>query len=59
MTGIAFLELTTTARSIAAVTFRDVEMLSVIAVTYLVLVWSLSLGIRLLERHLALPEEAR
>jgi hypothetical protein len=24
-----------------------------------VLVWSLSLGIRLLERHLALPEEAR
>jgi ABC-type amino acid transport system permease subunit len=34
-------------------------MLSVIAVTYLVLVWSLSLGIRLLERHLALPEEAR
>jgi ABC-type amino acid transport system permease subunit len=58
MTGIAFLELTTTARSIAAVTFRDVEMLSVIAVTYLVLVWSLSLGIRLLERHLALPEEA-
>jgi His/Glu/Gln/Arg/opine family amino acid ABC transporter permease subunit len=59
MTGIAFAELTTTARSIAAVTFRDVEMLSVIAVTYLVLVWSLSLGIRLLERHLALPEEAR
>jgi polar amino acid transport system permease protein len=59
MTAIGFLELTTTARSIAAATFRDVEMLSVIAVVYLVLVWSLSLGIRLLERHLALPEEAR
>jgi His/Glu/Gln/Arg/opine family amino acid ABC transporter permease subunit len=59
MTAIGFLELTSTARSIAAVTFRDVEMLSVIAVTYLVLVWGLSFGIRLLERHLALPEEAR
>jgi His/Glu/Gln/Arg/opine family amino acid ABC transporter permease subunit len=59
MTAIGFEELTTTARSIAAVTFRDVEMLSVIAVVYLVLVWSLSLLIRMLEGHLALPEEAR
>jgi His/Glu/Gln/Arg/opine family amino acid ABC transporter permease subunit len=59
MTAIGFLELTTTARSIAAATFRDVEMLSVIAVVYLVLVWSLSFGIRLVERHLALPEDAR
>jgi polar amino acid transport system permease protein len=59
MTAIGFEELTTTARSIAAVTFRDVEMLSVIAVVYLVLVWSLSLLIRMVEGHLALPEEAR
>jgi polar amino acid transport system permease protein len=59
MTAIGFQELTTTARSIAAVTFRDVEMLSVIAVVYLALVWSLSLVIRTVERHLALPEEAR
>jgi His/Glu/Gln/Arg/opine family amino acid ABC transporter permease subunit len=59
MYGIGFLELTTTARSIAAATFRDIEMDSVIAVIYLALVWTLSLAIRLLERHLALPEEAR
>jgi His/Glu/Gln/Arg/opine family amino acid ABC transporter permease subunit len=59
MTAIGFMELTTTARSIAAITFRDVEMLSVIAVVYLALVWSLSFTIRVLERHLALPEEAR
>ena len=59
MTAIGFMELTTTARSIAAISFRDVEMLSVIAVVYLVLVGTLSLSIRMLERHLALPEEAR
>ena len=59
MTAIGFTELTTTARSISAATFRDVEMLSVTAVVYLVLVWTLSLFIRLLERHLALPEDAR
>ena len=59
MTAIGFPELTTTARSISAVTFRDVEMLSVIAVVYLSLVWALSFSIRVLERRLALPEEAR
>jgi polar amino acid transport system permease protein len=59
MTAIGFPELTTTARSIAAATFRDVEMLSVTAAIYLALVWALSLLIRLLERHLALPEDAR
>ena len=59
MTAIGFTELTTTARSISAATFRDVEMLSVTAAIYLVLVWTLSLLIRALERHLALPEEAR
>jgi ABC-type amino acid transport system permease subunit len=31
-------------------------MLSVLALTYLALVWGLSALIRLLERHLALPE---
>jgi His/Glu/Gln/Arg/opine family amino acid ABC transporter permease subunit len=59
MTAIGFSELTTTARSIAAETFRDVEMLTVTAAVYLVLVWALSLLIRILERHLALPEQAR
>jgi His/Glu/Gln/Arg/opine family amino acid ABC transporter permease subunit len=59
MTAIGFMELTTTARSISASNFRDVEMLTVVAVTYLVIVWGLSLVIRAIERHLALPEEAR
>jgi polar amino acid transport system permease protein len=56
MTAIGFYELTTTARSISAQNFRDVEMLATIAVTYLVIVWALSGLVRLLERHLAVPE---
>jgi polar amino acid transport system permease protein len=53
MTGIAFGELTSTSRSIAAADFKDVEMLTTVGVTYLVLVWSLSALVRVLERHLA------
>jgi polar amino acid transport system permease protein len=53
MTAIGFQELTTTSRSISASNFKDVEMLSTVAVVYLVLVWSLSGLIRLLERRLA------
>src|SRR5213595_1682194 len=37
--AIGFPELTTTARSIAAATFRDVEMNATLAVVYLALVW--------------------
>ena len=59
MTAIGFPELTNVARSIAAVTFRDAEMLLMTAVIYLALVWTLSAGIRLLEGHLALPEDVR
>src|SRR5438067_564542 len=44
---------------LAAVTFRGAEMLLVTAVIYLALVWTLSAGIRLLEGHLALPEDVR
>jgi polar amino acid transport system permease protein len=51
--AIGFPELTTTARSIAAATFRDVEMNSMLAVVYLALVWSLSIGVRQLERRLS------
>jgi len=58
MTAIGFQELTTTSRSISAANFRDVEMLATVAVTYLVIVWMLSGVVRLLERHLALPERA-
>src|SRR5262245_57794615 len=56
MTAIGFTELTTTARSISAQNFRDVELLAVVAVKSLVIVWTLSGLIRLLERHLAIPE---
>ena len=58
MTAIGFPELTNVARSIAAFTFRDFEMLSVVAVVYLALVWLLSLGLRVIEGYLALPKEA-
>jgi His/Glu/Gln/Arg/opine family amino acid ABC transporter permease subunit len=53
MTAIGFEELTTTSRSISASNFRDVEMLTTVAVVYLVLVWSLSAVVRVLERRLA------
>ena len=56
MTAIGFAELTNVARSIAAYTFRDAEMLIVTAIGYLALVWTLSALIRLLEGRLALPE---
>ena len=58
MTAIGYAELTNTAYSIASVTFRDLEMYSVLGATYLVLVWSLSGLIRLVERRLAIPEYA-
>ena len=58
MTAIGYAELTNTAYSIASVTFRDLEMYTVLGATYLVLVWSLSGLIRLVERRLAIPEYA-
>ena len=56
---IAYPELTKTALEIQALTLQTIETFSVLAVTYLIIVWSLSASIRLIERHLALPEEAR
>ena len=56
---IAYPELTKTALDIQALTLQTIETFSVLAVTYLIIVWSLSASIRLLERHLALPEEAK
>ena len=58
MTAIGYAELTNTAYSIASVTFRDLEMYTVLGATYLALVWSLSGLIRLVERRLAIPEYA-
>jgi len=53
---IGYGELTTVANNIQALTFRTFEMFAVLAVVYLVLVWTLSALIRLLESRLALPE---
>ncbi|HSL64908.1 MAG TPA: amino acid ABC transporter permease [Gaiellaceae bacterium] len=53
---IGYPELTTTALNIAALTVETLEALTVLAVVYLALVWSLSALIRLLEARLALPE---
>ena len=58
LTAIGYPELTNTAYSIASVTFRDLEMYTVLGATYLALVWSLSGLIRLVERRLAIPEYA-
>ncbi len=54
---IAYPELTTTALQIQALTLETVETFTVLALTYLVLVWTMSALIRLLEVRLALPEE--
>src|SRR5919197_2509110 len=58
LTAIGYAELTNTAYSLESVTFRDTEMIVVIAITYLALVWLLSALIRALEAWLALPETA-
>ena len=54
---IGYPELTTTAINIANLTLETLEALTVLAVVYLALVWTLSAGIRRLETRLALPEE--
>jgi len=56
MLVIGYPELTSVASNIQAITFRTFEMFSVLAAAYLVIVWTLSALIRLLERRLALPE---
>jgi polar amino acid transport system permease protein len=52
---IAYPELTTVALQINALTLQTIETFAVLAFTYLILVWTLSALIRLLEGHLALP----
>jgi His/Glu/Gln/Arg/opine family amino acid ABC transporter permease subunit len=53
---ISYEELTTSALQINALTLETLETFTVLGVVYLTLVWGLSLAIRALERHLALPE---
>jgi len=55
---IAYPELTKTALDINALTLQTTETFAVLAVTYLIIVWSMSALIRVVERHLALPERA-
>jgi polar amino acid transport system permease protein len=52
---IGFSELTTTALNISNLTLETPEALTVLAVVYLAVVWSLSALIRLVESRLALP----
>ncbi len=56
---ISYQELTTTALNINALTLQTVETFTLLAVSYLVIVWTLSALIRLLESRLALPREGR
>ena len=55
---ISYPELTKTAYDINSATLQTLETFFVLGVVYLALVWTLSGLIRLLEAHLALPEEA-
>jgi polar amino acid transport system permease protein len=54
---IGYAELTTTSLNISNLTLQTTEALTVLAVVYLALVWTLSALIRLLESRLALPED--
>jgi polar amino acid transport system permease protein len=56
---VAYPELTKTALDIQALTLQTIETFTVLAVAYLMIVWTMSASIRVVERHLALPEEAR
>jgi polar amino acid transport system permease protein/polar amino acid transport system substrate-binding protein len=57
LTAIGYAELTNTAYSLESVTFRSTEVYATLGVMYLVVVWTLSAVIRLVEARLALPEE--
>jgi polar amino acid transport system permease protein len=56
--AIGYNELTTTVLNINALTLQTVEAFAVLGVVYLAIVWSMSIGLRVLENHLALPEKA-
>jgi His/Glu/Gln/Arg/opine family amino acid ABC transporter permease subunit len=53
---ISYEELTTSALQVNALTLETLETFTVLGAVYLSLVWSLSIVIRALESHLALPE---
>jgi ABC-type amino acid transport system permease subunit len=53
---IGYPELTTTALNISNLSLQTTQALTLLAIVYLALVWTLSALIRLLENRLALPE---
>jgi ABC-type amino acid transport system permease subunit len=55
---IGYAELTTTTLNISNLTLETPEALTVLAVVYLALVWTLSSLVRFLESRLALPERS-
>ena len=57
--AIGYPELTNTAYNLESILFQPLEIYVVLAVTYLVIVWAISLVIRLVEKRLRLPEERR
>jgi polar amino acid transport system permease protein len=57
--AIGFAELTNEAYRLESESFKALEIYTVLAVTYLAIVWALSAAIRGLEAHLRLPEERR
>ena len=57
--AIGFAELTNTAYNLDSLLFQPLEIYTVLALTYLAIVWMISIGIRLIEARLRLPEEAR
>jgi polar amino acid transport system permease protein len=56
---ISYPELTTTALQINALTLQTVETFTVLAVSYLAIVWTLSALIRMVEARLRLPKDVR
>ena len=57
--AIGFAELTNTAYNLESILFQPLEIYTVLALTYLAIVWTISIGIRLIESRFRLPEEAR
>ena len=57
--AIGFAELTNTAYNLDSILFQPLEIYTVLALTYLAIVWMISIGIRMIEARLRLPEEAR
>lgn len=56
--AIGFAELTNTAYNLDSILFQPLEIYTILALSYLAIVWALSILIRLVEAHLRLPEEA-